>query len=109
MDSHNHLTHRQASRVTEALDRLAELSHIDDRILSHVVDLAEYHESEASSAYPMIALADIAHMIPDICNEDPRLAEVLDYIAQAESPSIACMMAVIKQRIDQFTDASVGQ
>ena len=109
MDSHHDRPHRQTGRMIDALDRLAELSHIDDRILSHVVDLAEYHESEASTAYPLLNLAEVAAHRADICDEDPRLADVLNYIAQADSPSIALMMAMIKERIDEFTRASVAR
>lgn len=109
MDSHHDRPHRQTSSVNYALDRLAELSHIDDRILSHVVDLAEYHESEASTAYPLLNLAEVAAHRADICDEDPQLANVLNYISEADSPSIALMMAMIKERIDQFTRASVGR
>lgn len=92
-----------------AMDRLAELSHIDDRILSQVVDLAEYHESEASTAYPLFDMAEVAAHRDDICAEDPQLSDVLNYIARANSPSIAMMMAAIKARIDEFTDASVAR
>jgi hypothetical protein len=95
--------------VTDALDRLAELANVDERIRSQVYDLAEYHESDASAAYPLFNLAEVAAHRDDICAEDPRLAYVLAYIAQASSPSIAMMMAQIKDRIDQFTNASVGQ
>lgn len=95
--------------MNDALDRLAELSHIDDRILSQVVDLAEYHDSEASTAYPLLNLVEVAAHRADICAHDPRLADVLAYIAQADSPCIALMMAMIKERIDEFTNASVAR
>jgi hypothetical protein len=106
MDAHHYRPHRQTGRVSDALDRLAELSDIDDRIRGHVFGLAEYHESEAASAYPLFDLAEIADLTHAICADDPKLADTLAYIAEAESPSIAVMMAAIKDRIDRFTDAS---
>jgi len=109
MDPHNNRPHRQTSRVTDALDRLAELATVDERIRCQVYDLAEYHESEASQAYPLFDLAEIAEVVDSIVAEDPKLAMVMAYIAEADSPSIACMMAAIKQRIDQFTDSAVAR
>lgn len=93
--------------MKQKLDRLAHLAELDPRIGDHTTALLDYHESEAADAYPLFNLDDIAHMIPDIVASDPKLAAVVDYIRDAESPSIACMMAAIKQRIDQFTERAM--
>jgi hypothetical protein len=109
MDPHHNRSDRQTSRVGDALDRLAELAAVDERIRCQVYDLAEYHESEASTAYPLFDLAEITEVISSIVADDPRLAMVMAYIAEADSPAVACMMAAIKQRIDQFTDSAVAR
>jgi hypothetical protein len=109
MDPHHNRTHRQTSRVSDVLDRLAELASVDERIRCQVYDLAEYHESEASQAYPLFDLAEFAEVVGSIVADDPKLAMVMDYIAEADSPAVACMMAAIKQRIDQFTDSAVAR
>lgn len=108
MDSYNNRSHSRSGRVKQKLDRLAHLAELDPRIEDHTTALLDYHESEATDAYPLFNLDDIAHMIPDIVASDPKLAAVMDYVREAESPAIACLMAAIKQRIDEFTERAMG-
>jgi hypothetical protein len=109
MDPYHHRPHRDKSRVTDALDRLAELAAVDERIRCQVYDLAEYHESEAAQAYPLFDLAEISEVMESIVADDPELAIVIAFVATADASAVACIMAAIKQRIDEFTNASVTQ
>ena len=103
MDAYNHRSHRDAGRVGSALDRLAHLAALDPAVVEHVRGLASYHESEAASAYPLFRLADIAELVPQVVADNPQLAEVLEYLATADSDVVAVVMAAIKERIDELT------
>ena len=105
MDPYNHRSNRQSSRLSidNALDRLGNLATIDPTIVDHLEGLADYHESDAADAYPLFHLDDIAHLVPSIVADNPKLAGVLEYVAEADSDAVACIMAAIRERIIEMT------
>lgn len=109
METFNRRSNRDAGSVDQALGRLFKLATIDPEVAEHIAGLADYHESEAASAYPLFRLDDIAELIPDILADHPELAEVMNYVSTADSDVVAVIMAGIRERIDQLIEGTAAR
>jgi hypothetical protein len=109
VETFNRRQNRDAGSIDQTIGRLLKLATIDPVVAEHIEGLADYHDSEAATAYPIFHLDDIAHLVPEIVADHPQLASVLDYVSTADSDVVAVIMAGIRERIDQLIEGTAAR